>query len=146
MTYTELKLEIMLMSAKDIILTMIDAIKNPVTRLDMETFGRKENDICYGCAAINTICKIGGLDPQKEIYSDRDWHFRKYTENEVIEAFEEAIDHLRLGDLYYYNILAKKYGFSTIRKPESLHLPWIHNGNYKDESILNAYVELANHQ
>lgn len=41
-TYRLLGEKIQAMSAKEIILTMVDSIKNPVMRVDMDDFGRKE--------------------------------------------------------------------------------------------------------
>lgn len=92
MTYEQLEQKIKLMTAKEIILAMVDSLKNPVTKVLMSTFGFKENGICYGCAATNTICKLGGLDPYIEL-GERDSKRRKYVNNSIfLNYFEEAID------------------------------------------------------
>lgn len=65
------------MTAKEIILTMVDSLTPPPTvNVDMNTFGRVEDKIvnilgirlktkrrCFGCAATNTICKIADISP-----------------------------------------------------------------------------------
>lgn len=152
MTYEELEKKILSMSAKEIILSMVDGIKNPVTKIDMYSFGDIQNGVCFGCAATNMICKIGDLNPRQEIITKeeacvRSHRYRRgYCVNLVIDTFETAIDFLRSGNLFSYNALAEEYDFATIQNPEQISLPVIDNDNYKDENVLNAYIELANKQ
>lgn len=149
MTYLELENKIKSMSAKEIILAMVEGLQNPVTRIDMNTFGMKSDNICYGCAATNTILKLGGLDPEKEIIEDGLCWTRKYsvTWDMFLSKFEVAINYLRMGGILNYNDMAKNYGFAQIKidVPEC-YLPRIDNTNYKDPEVLQSYIHLANSQ
>jgi hypothetical protein len=60
-----------------------------------------------------------------------------------IRNFEEAIDYLRRGDLYYYNYLARKQGFAEIKQAR-MHLPILFTEDYLQN--LEPYVALANYQ
>lgn len=106
--YTNLEGKIKSMSAKEIILAMVDGLMNPVTKIDMYTFGWYEDGICYGCAATNAICRIGMLDPEVELLSISGPKYRKYSD--LISGFEDAVDCLRNGYIKRYNSLAQKYG------------------------------------
>src|SRR5690606_4949256 len=117
MTYEQLEQNIKSMTAKEIVLAMVDSLKNPVTKVLMSTFGFKENGICYGCAATNTICKLGGLDPHIELGTWDSDGKRKYVENSrFLDYFEDAIDSLRQGNIEYYNEIAKTWQFAKINK------------------------------
>lgn len=147
--YEELENKIKSMTAKEIILSMVDALKNPVTRIKMTTYGEIYNGICYGCAATNTICKIGNLNPMDEFESIEGFGGTttniKYNLYNTITLFESAIDSLRLGNIIEYNLIAEGI-FATIIIPSLFHLPNITDQNYKDEKVLQAYIDLANMQ
>lgn len=141
--YTDLESKIKSMSSKEIILAMIDGLENPVMKVDMNTFGKKKDGFCYGCAATNAICKIGGLEPSDEIPA---YGRSLYVSNSYfLYGFEQAIDYLRRGWVDYYNRLASKRGFATITTSKT-ELHGITNENYQDREVLNAYRELANAQ
>ena len=140
--YTNLERKIKSMTAKEIIMAMVDGLINPVTKIDMYTFGLCYNGICYGCAATNAICSIGMLDPDEELQSTGRPKYRKYSG--LISGFEDAIDALRNGNIDRYNCLAQEYGFATII--ESTELPEIDNDNYQDPKVIQAYIDLANAQ
>lgn len=140
--YKNLEEKIKSMSAKEIILAMVDSLKNPVTKVNMYSFGSYEDGICYGCAATNAICRIGMLDPEVELLSISGPKYRNYSD--LISGFEDAIDCLRNGYIKRYNSLAQKYGFATIT--ESTELPKIDNDSYQDPEVLQAYIDLANSQ
>lgn len=142
-SYKDLETKICSMTAKEIILAMVEGLKNPVTEIDMNTFGKKnERGVCYGCAATNAICKIGNLDPNIEL---RGW-LPKYSANGgIIAAFEGAIDSLRTGDVDDYNDLAKAYGFAIIEQGY-MYLPVLTDGNFNDPFVLQHYIDLANFQ
>lgn len=111
--YEQLEEKILSMSFKEILLAMIDSIENPVTELDMTTFGFKKLDKCYGCAATNTICKIGNLNPLEELYPYR-YGKNKYSAcSSIISNFEKAIDFLRQGAIDMYNVHAYRGGFAV---------------------------------
>lgn len=148
--YQELEQKIKSMSAKQIILAMVDSLQNPVMRVDMNEYGRKVSGICYGCAAANTICKLGNLDPKKEFVSvdeRRECVNRNYEiESDFVSSFESAINFLRSNHIPAYNRRAKASGFAEIVEKKLLDLPAITNYNYKENEVLAAYVELANYQ
>lgn len=145
------------MSAKEIILAMVESLQNPVTVINMGTFGYTEtadteDTICYGCAATNTICKIAGIDNKKDFlyYWDEafcDWSYDKLATNyDFMYSFERAINYLRCGIIDLYNIEAKSIGIAVIKCPPVLvlELPILTN-NYSPEE-LQAYIRLAEYQ
>ena len=144
--YTVLEEKIKSMSAKEIILAMINGLKNPVVNVSMSTYGHKTNGICYGCAATNLICSVGGLDPQKELPDWRNGGSIYAVISPFLSAFEMAIDKLRLGDIEYYNDFASEYGFAEIKEPIGCELPPIRGHNYQDLEVLMEYEMLANYQ
>jgi hypothetical protein len=138
------------MTPKEIIMSMVEGLRNPVTEINMYSFGRfNSNGVCYGCAATNTICRIGGYTAQdlvncKELsimepFVDRaqlthsSWGF--------IGIFEFKIDRLRNGDLEGYNIYLDT---QPILNPNQLELP-ILNDDYLEQD-LKVYEQLANDQ
>jgi hypothetical protein len=144
------------MTAKEIILTMVESLRNPVTKIDMSTFGFKDvfgengkKNICYGCAATNTICKIGGFDPSIVLDVDE---YRQYRHVEIydpteicdfkciIMQFEWAIDALRMGNIDLYNEYAEGR-FSSIPRCD-YYLPVIED-SFTDED-LKFYEYFAN--
>lgn len=144
MTYDQLAKKIQSMSAKEIILAMVDSLQNPVTIVDMDTYGKIRDEVCYGCAATNTICKLGGFDPKAQL------PFYEITvpaysrNNKAISGFESAINYLRAGYVDLYNVEANHHEFAEIKDFEPL--PEIYNDNYKDPEILQQYINLANQQ
>lgn len=152
MNYTELESKIKSMTAKEIILAMVDSLKNPVMQVSMSDWGYEHNGICYGCAAANTICKLGKLDPFIE-YGYVENPFmpkRKYfVQSDFIAKFEDAINDLRMGILDDYNYTAYRWGFAEIQVPETWQ-DWcstaIYDDNYQDPEALQIYIDLANYQ
>ena len=140
--YTNLERKIKSMTAKEIIMAMVDGLINPVTKIHMNTFGLYDNGICYGCAATNAICRIGMLHPEVELKSIAGPKYRNHSE--LISVFEDAIDCLRNGYIEGYNSLAGQHGFAIIKTPTKL--PEIDNDNYQDPKVIQAYIDLANAQ
>jgi hypothetical protein len=134
------------MTAKGIILTMIDALENPVVRIDMNSFGYEYNGICFGCAATNTVCKISGVTftPDDINLYDGQWKVVN-TDHSFLQGFEHAIDSLRQGDIQFYNNNARKIGIAEI-EDYGIELPCIDNYNYNNSEVLNAYRKLADAQ
>lgn len=147
------------MTGKEIVLAMVDSLTPPpLIKIDMETYGRigisepvkflgiiikKEKEICFGCAATNTICKIAGkpftIDNIKGVDSRADFLNTSYN---FLRNFEFAIDSLRKGQIDNYNLLA---GNINIAKLNPIHdLPKLEN-NYTMED-LNYYRTFANNQ
>ena len=124
------------MTAKQIIMAMVDGLRKPSCKIDMSTFGSVRGGICFGCAATNTISKICEID-----YLDVSTAVQLGNATDFLIRFECAIDQLRCGNVYDYNHLALSYGFSTIKEVEDLYLPCLSN-NYTEED-LKAYEKLA---
>jgi hypothetical protein len=130
------------MTAKEIILTMIEAVKNPVIKLNFDTFLRVDNGICYGCAATNTICKISNhIFTTDVLFTGR----ARVIKTSVVfySNFEDAIDYLRRGDIEIFNEIADEVGFATIES-DGMALPTLTNENYLDN--LEPYYKLAEMQ
>ena len=74
----EIRDKIRLLSAKEIILVMIEGLRNPVVKVDMETYGQIKHfesgkNVCYGCAATNALCKIFDITlPEIKLYVKKD--------------------------------------------------------------------------
>lgn len=145
------------MTAKEIIETMIEGLKNPVTKIDMESYGYKKNNICYGCAATNTIARILKLDSINNVFPDQDstpnlpggFHsiINDYEVLMFVQDFEQAINHLRLGNVNAYNIYATHAKFAKIKYDSFLSLlklPILDSENYLDE--FSSYQKLADLQ
>jgi hypothetical protein len=136
------------MSAKEIIMAMVEGLRNPYTKIDMSTFGyvetvietkffgliKKEMKVCYGCAAMNTVCLIENIDFAMNASI--------LAHDSFVAKFEKAIDWLRKGNEYMYNDIAIENGFATIRCSEIL--PCLRNDYVEAE--LKIYERLANEQ
>lgn len=138
MTFTE---KVLAMTAKEIIMAMVEGLKKPYTKIAMGSFGYRNNIDCFGCAATNTICYIDGtvnnlLPPGVE-------GFRIYFEY-IVNDFESAIDALRQGDITEYNIWVSRTGIAKIRKVDYISLPRL--GDDYTHADLEPYIALANAQ
>lgn len=142
------------MTAKEIIMAMVEGLKNPSVKVNMNTFGDSRKvtlfgltilKVCYGCAATNTICKISGVKLNYESIKNTQNRSKAINSDKIfLEEFEEAIDCLRKGLLYGYNSIAHIYGFAMIKNERDIPLPTLLNKNYK--KLLYLYEELANSQ
>ena len=142
-------------------------IPPPIIEIDMNTFGESRTvpnnvfnkthlfkntlfqlklptkEICFGCAATNSICRISGKTFNKNnIFSVQTRAEFIGTDKNFLKTFEEAIDNLRYGRLNSYNMLADKIGIVNIKK--NGYLKPLFN-DYKKED-LNCYIKLANSQ
>jgi hypothetical protein len=112
------------MSAAEIIMAMVNGLKNPYTVVDMRTYGQikmvNKRQVCYGCAATNTICAIAGelIDVSRE--------GRCMYGGPFLMKFEAAINALRTGDITWYNFLAGPLGIQTIKRTDQ-YLPVLDN-------------------
>lgn len=137
MTKQELKQKILSLSAKEIIMAMVEGLKNPKTKIDMSTYGTVSQGICYGCAATNAIIHISNCTPEEGcvIYYKVSY--------DTIKAFELAINELRNCNIENYNFYAEENNFATIKKPD-FDLPYLGN-DYTLEN-LEPYIKLAEMQ
>lgn len=146
----DFKSKVQALSAKEIIMAMVEGLKNPYTKIEMGTFGYKDSKgVCYGCAATNTICTIigenrllEGITGSQEGPDDR-WR-SAIGQMRFVGIFEDAIDFLRMGFIGMYNDKASILGISAIDIPEGVKMP--HLTSYFTEEELNQYVLLANSQ
>lgn len=160
MTPLEKKLfkeKVLTMTAKEIIMAMVESLKNPVTRIDMGTYGAlykpynfktdtySKKSYCYGCAATNTICHIADIKlTAKNIVSCSLRAKALKVDEEFLDWFESAIDALRRSDIDDYNGYAEKISIAQITEPFGFYLPEL-DDNYTTEE-LDHYIELANLQ
>ena len=132
------------MSAKQIIMAMVKGLRHPKTTVRMGTFGGFSNKgICYGCTATNAIYTIAKVMPDPAmIGKDTDRAKQVNAKKEFLLEFESAIDYLRQGNLYGYNLYAKKIGIATRKGGEDL--PALYDDYTATK--LAQYVALANFQ
>lgn len=131
------------MTAKEIILAMVEGLRHPSIKVDMDTFGEQRYGVCYGCAATNTVCKISGItfDSTNIMYGNLRAEAINTDMNFLI-LFESAIDGLRAGSIDYYNKIALREGFAEI--DPVVDIPALY-GDYTEED-LEFFVELASLQ
>jgi hypothetical protein len=93
-------------SAVDLLKVLKEVLINPVTELDMDTFGNITNGVCYGCLATNAICKIANISVDMLRYKDDVFYYdtecrittRTISSNPYLEyltIFENYIDDIR---------------------------------------------------
>jgi hypothetical protein len=87
------------MKPSEIVMAMVNGLKNAHYNVHMDTFGDYKDGICFGCAATNTICEIF----QKKFTIDN--ILGRKSRADFLECdyvflcdFEEAIDLLRRGN------------------------------------------------
>lgn len=138
------------MSAREIIMAMVNGLKEPAVKVNMMTFGAAEYDqhdklVCYGCAATNAICNITKVTFTPKTIGDIKWRSAiLHADVHFLERFESAIDYLRCGSIGDYNEIAAYNGFAEIKNWPIEDLPILHTGTYAVD--LPAYEALANMQ
>ena len=150
------------LTPKQVIMAMVDGLKNPKTKISMSTFGYQENGVCYGCAATNALCQLFGIqnpvgwlpslnDDKVQEPCSRTPGFRISASklNEITEDimdFENAVDYLRRGDLDAANFALAVLDIAPIRYNNELEaaLPRL-TDSYTLED-LEPYIRLAEFQ
>lgn len=139
MTFTD---KVRSMSAKEIIMAMVNGLRKRHTEIDMNDWGRiNDQGTCFGCAATNCIIEIDGTKDNLFNYSES--KTRLFFEN-IVGDFEDAIDSLRRGNIEWYNGYATVGHFAQISNPNSIELP-ILTDEYTEADLL-IYEQLANDQ
>lgn len=140
------------MSAKEIIMAMVNGLKNPSTKINMDTFGYSKHNwfthgfglkpICHGCAATNAICQIAGVKFTPDDIAET-WTRSSAINSSItfLNLFESAIDELRKGNIFQYNLLASRGKFAKIKNVTEISLPRLENNFSKKQ--LKVYEELA---
>ena len=145
------------LTSKELILVMVESLRNPKTQIKMDTFGSIYGDgICYGCAATNTILYLTGKDATDDV-DPKDLDLLEHGECVLMNRkdvtgyhnimyFETAIDAMRSGDLQAANMFLYKLkvGFEFISNPADIELPYL--DDYYTEEELDVYVQLAHSQ
>lgn len=138
------------MSAKEIVLSMVDALRNPVVKVDIHSWGEKTNGVCYGCAATNQILKISGFNPEEVL---NEWEQPLYSRSnftesdeiialkDVVRYFEMAINELRKGNIKDYNRYAVMCGIKELPHSYEKHL---YIGNSYTDNDLCEFENFAN--
>lgn len=134
------------MTAKEIIMSMVDGLATPWTEICMATYGEIYGDVCYGCAATNAICQIKGelIDLTYKAESGINNRYLISDDDSFVEYFERAINHLRKGNIRMYNAFADVGQFAKISNTKNIYLETL-NDDYSKED-LDCYKDLANHQ
>lgn len=143
------------MTAKEIILSMVNGLLNPIIKVDMQFFGFVKQSyfleiiptkkICYGCAATNAICNISGKVFNTSNITSRFSRADFLNVNvKFFSAFENAIDELRKGNINQYNQFADMHKFAKIDNSNKIVLPVLDTDYIKED--LQPYIELANSQ
>lgn len=138
------------MSAREIIMTMVNSLKNPITEINMQTYGKVDSEgICYGCAATNFICSVAEITTTDMVEAKIDHRIRPFntildTSGGFLFMFESAINYLRVGDLLRYNTIAVDIGIEKITNNQNISLSILDNGFTPGQ--LETYVLLANTQ
>lgn len=141
MNYKEFERKIRSMSAHDIIMSMVEGLRNPKTKIDMGTYRAIRNGVCFGCAATNAVLHIMNAN-EEEVRSHV--AYRQKCDNFQLRYFEYAINRLRLGWLDWYNEYAAHLGLAQIVPIPEQELPRL--GNDYTEEQLKEYEKLAKYQ
>lgn len=134
------------MSGKEILQAMIDGLNKPWVTVDMSTYGDVDTvrygflklwkkEVCFGCAATNTICEINNaafpVDQIDELALRANF---LESDSDFLYSFEFALDYLRQGDVYAYNNFVQDIGVAQI--PElDISLPTLTTEEYKDNLV-----------
>jgi hypothetical protein len=132
-------------TAKNLILDMIDAIENPVLELNMGTFVHTRIDGTYGaCAACNYVIKKFGPHIIKEKgIDDRDIRSRLLgLDCEDLRKIEYSLNNLRSGLIEAYNKIKPEF-FPSIKINENNLLPL---NTKPSKEHLDEYRKLAEFQ
>ena len=132
------------MTAKEIVMSMVNGLRNPVTQINMDTYGEVVEGVCFGCAATNALCYIGNYSTEDLLKVDGSAIL--IEKKSIATRFEWAIDELRKGNIGGYNYHAVEGGFAKISLPDGvdeddLMLPHLYD-DYT-EAELECYVKLA---
>lgn len=148
------------MTASEIIMAMLEGLRNPVTKIDMSTYGHVRDGVCFGCAATNAICGIQGLNLRKATSYLKEKNRGSgggligvsKTSRDIITddnvgfmyRFESCINLLRKGDIYAYNQQAEMLGIANIsfyKAGEDFDYPLL-DDDYTEEQLV-SYENLA---
>lgn len=86
------------MKPSQIVMAMVNGLKNKHYHVYMQSYGTIHNGICYGCAATNTICEISKKKFYVENIVDRKSR-AEFIEYDYVflHVFETGVNYLREG-------------------------------------------------
>lgn len=134
------------MTGKQIMQAMIDGLSKPWVTVNMDTYGSvgterygflklRKKQVCFGCAATNTICEINNavfsVDQIKLVRRRADFI---ESDMDFLSDFEDALDYLRLGDVPGFNGLVQDIDVAQIPLLD-MCLPILTTENYKDNLV-----------
>ena len=133
------------LTPNEVLDAMIQGLKNPSCQVNMLTFGKQRDGICFGCAATNAIQYLSG----KKFTPDniRGTHNRaEYLKinPKILSSFEIAIDQLRCGNIYTANMYLVGLKIKPIIYNPFKEYPKLTTENYLEN--LHHYEELRDQQ
>ncbi len=128
------------MTAKEIILAMVNGLRHPKVTVDMKTFGDSIGGVCFGCAATCAVLEIAQVKPVPQLMNVGSHSVMVNSNYSFVLDFEDAIECLRTNNVKDYNKHARKRGFATIYRPQGFSLPYL-DSRYLDQ--LAGYERLA---
>lgn len=144
---SEFKEKIQSLTAKEVVELMIDAMENPVIKLDFDSLpGAVAENKRIACAATNIVCK---LTNKSEVSFEKDIDDLTFSAGRahvfrinsmLLRNFEIIINFLRLGNIIYYNSWAGILKMTKLPIPVK-QLPRLNNNFTKQE--LQAYKDYA---
>lgn len=138
-----------LKSVSQIVFLMVAGLKKEWVNVNMRSYGMVDIDVCFGCAATNTLCEMKGASIGK-VDLENSWRGRTKFFNESkaeLEQFEQAIDELRRSNISGFLLYLSRAGITFVL-PIALEiqpakpLPFLGNENYKED--LHHYDKYAN--
>lgn len=143
------------LTPKQVIIAMVNGLKHPRTKIDMETFGRKEGGVCYGCAATSAICELFDIKNPGDYIQEQEYAsafgfsntiLNKVEYKEDIIYFERAINYLRMAEVSKANMYLSSLGIKPIKyELDKVHCLECLGDNYTLEQ-LEPYIALAEYQ
>ena len=133
-------------TAKNLILDIIDAIENPILELNMRVFVHARIDNTYvACAACNyVIKKFGPQIINEKGIDDREVRSRLLgLEYNDLQRIEYSLNNLRCGQIEAYNRIKPDF-FPIIEKIDNIFLPAIESKRQKE--YFDEYRKLAEFQ
>lgn len=159
----ELAHKISMLKPSEVIMAMVNGLKQPFTEIDMTTYGevreehkqvkllgiplyKKKEYVCYGCAATNAVLHLNGkldIELVKPYGGDPFDVDDPHTPEQIIITFERAINLLRVGNIYGCNNYLNLLKIDAIIYTNKIHQELCElYSNYQPEQ-LTGYEKLA---
>jgi hypothetical protein len=122
---------------------MIRGLEKEWVNVDMQSYGYEENNLCFGCAATNTLCELMGEPFNENNIISLQSRRKKVNfgiDSHTLGNFEMGLDHLREARtedfLYCLEQIEKKTGIKIEEEKimviaDKVYLPILTNENYK---------------